>query len=50
MLFRSIPLGHGDLLVMTGRSQRDWTHSVPRRARVDAPRINLTFREWKVRD
>lgn len=43
-----IALGHGDLLVMSGRSQLDWMHSVPKRARVDGPRINLTYRQWKM--
>lgn len=37
-------LGHGDVLVMREESQSDWRHSVPRRARVTEPRINLTFR------
>lgn len=36
-------LGDGDLLVMKGRTQAEWEHSIPKRA--DAgPRINLTFR------
>eukprot|EP00803_Ostreobium_quekettii_P009275 evm.model.scf_254EXC.15 EVM.evm.TU.scf_254EXC.15 scf_254EXC:107867-108891(+) len=37
-------LGEGDVLVMAGATQEDWQHSVPRRARVGACRINLTFR------
>jgi alkylated DNA repair dioxygenase AlkB len=37
-------LDHGSALVMTGRCQCDWVHSVPREARVTEPRINLTFR------
>jgi len=41
---RTLPLEHGSLLLMTGDSQRDWQHSLPRRKRVTAPRINLTFR------
>lgn len=40
-------LGHGDLVVMSGRSQLDWTHAVPKRARVTEPRINLTYRNWR---
>lgn len=37
-------LRHGDLLVMLGRCQRDWLHSVPKtKGHVDE-RINLTFR------
>ncbi|AQL03151.1 DNA oxidative demethylase ALKBH2 [Zea mays] len=37
-------LKHGSLLVMRGYTQRDWQHSVPKRAKVSSPRINLTFR------
>lgn len=40
----SFLLKHGSLLVMRGYTQRDWIHSVPKRAKVDAVRINLTFR------
>ncbi|CAO2823567.1 unnamed protein product [Amaranthus hypochondriacus] len=40
----SFTLKHGSLLVMRGYTQRDWIHSVPKRAKVDAVRINLTFR------
>jgi alkylated DNA repair dioxygenase AlkB len=29
---------------MSGSTQRQWVHAVPRQARVRAPRINLTFR------
>ncbi|CAN1336553.1 DNA oxidative demethylase ALKBH2 [Linum perenne] len=41
---RSFRLKHGSLLVMRGYTQRDWLHSVPKRAKVEATRINLTFR------
>ncbi|MEX1058227.1 MAG: alpha-ketoglutarate-dependent dioxygenase AlkB, partial [Natronospirillum sp.] len=37
-------LGHGTLLVMTGSTQRDWQHSVPKSARAVGQRINLTYR------
>lgn len=37
-------LRHGSLLVMRGYTQRDWIHSVPKRAKAEATRINLTFR------
>ncbi|OIV91869.1 hypothetical protein TanjilG_17861 [Lupinus angustifolius] len=37
-------LKHGSLLVMRGFTQRDWIHSVPKRAKAEATRINLTFR------
>lgn len=33
----------GDLVVMGGRCQRDWRHSVPRQARTTGPRISLNF-------
>ncbi|KAI3995967.1 hypothetical protein MKX01_037464 [Papaver californicum] len=36
---------HGSLLVMRGNTQRDWLHSVPKRAKADSVRINLTFRQ-----
>jgi len=39
----TIPLGHGDLLVMRGESQSHFRHSVPKRAHAST-RINLTFR------
>jgi len=35
--------GHGDLLVMGGRSQRDWLHGVPAHV-TDQPRLSLTWR------
>jgi alkylated DNA repair dioxygenase AlkB len=38
---------HGSLLVMAGTLQRHWRHGVPREARVAAPRINLTFRQYR---
>ncbi|KAL3742340.1 hypothetical protein ACJRO7_017765 [Eucalyptus globulus] len=37
-------LKHGSLLVMRGYTQRDWVHSVPKRAKAEGLRINLTFR------
>ncbi|MCA9560364.1 MAG: alpha-ketoglutarate-dependent dioxygenase AlkB [Myxococcales bacterium] len=39
-----LDLTHGGLLVMEGRSQQDWRHSVPRTARPVGVRVNLTFR------
>jgi len=41
----TIPLGHGDLIVMRDESQAAWRHSVPKRAHA-GPRINLTFRYY----
>ncbi|XP_052180537.1 DNA oxidative demethylase ALKBH2 isoform X2 [Diospyros lotus] len=40
----SFTLKHGSLLLMRGYTQRDWLHSVPKRAKAEATRINLTFR------
>jgi alkylated DNA repair dioxygenase AlkB len=37
-------LTHGSLLVMRGPTQHCWKHALPKRLRVSAPRINLTFR------
>jgi alkylated DNA repair dioxygenase AlkB len=39
--------GHGDLLVMGGRAQRDWLHGIPAAA-TSLPRISLTWR-WTSR-
>ncbi|KAF8079944.1 hypothetical protein N665_0989s0011 [Sinapis alba] len=41
---QSFILKHGSLLVMRGYTQRDWIHSVPKRAKAEGTRINLTFR------
>ncbi len=40
----AMQLSDGDLLLMWGRSQRDWQHTLPRTRRAVGPRINLTFR------
>lgn len=40
----SLELAHGSLLIMRGRTQRLWLHSVPKTARPVGERINLTFR------
>ncbi len=39
-----VTLGHGDLLVMAGRTQQHYQHALPKSARPLAERINLTFR------
>lgn len=39
-----IPLHHGSLLVMSGALQHYWQHCVPKQARVQHSRINMTFR------
>lgn len=41
----AIELAHGSLLVMRGATQRLYQHDLPRSARLDDARINLTFRE-----
>jgi len=41
----SVPLAHGDLLLMSGETQELWHHSLPRRLKESGPRINLTFRQ-----
>jgi len=40
----TIPLEHGSLLLMRGTTQACWEHALPRRLKVAAPRVNLTFR------
>ena len=37
-------LGHGDLLVMQGETQRHWQHCVTKTKKPTAGRVNLTFR------
>lgn len=39
-----IPLPHGSLLLMSGATQKNWLHSLPKRRGVMEARINLTFR------
>lgn len=41
----SIELTGGSLLVMENGCQEEWEHCVPKRERLEAPRINLTFRK-----
>jgi alkylated DNA repair dioxygenase AlkB len=41
-------LGQGDLLVMRDESQSDYAHAVPKVARPVGPRMNLTFRVFRV--
>ncbi|QJX46937.1 alpha-ketoglutarate-dependent dioxygenase AlkB [Hymenobacter taeanensis] len=40
----SLALTSGSLLVMRGLTQQHWLHSLPKTARVQEPRLNLTFR------
>lgn len=39
-----VDLSAGSLVVMSGLSQARWRHRVPKQPRIDAARINLTFR------
>ena len=43
----SIDLTHGSFMIMKGRTQDCWDHEIPKSARVERPRINLTFRDIK---
>jgi len=40
-----IELENGDLLVMRGKTQDNWTHAIPKRTGCYEERINLTFRK-----
>lgn len=42
-----IPLSHGSLLLMQGKTQHFWEHQIPKTAKNISPRINLTFRQIK---
>lgn len=39
-----LPLAHGDLCVMHGRSQLDWRHGLPEEPNVAGVRVSVTFR------
>ncbi len=40
----TLSLENGSLLVMQGKTQKHWMHSLPKTKKVHHPRINLTFR------
>lgn len=40
----SLNLSHGDLLIIKGKTNDFWQHTVPKRLSITKPRINLTFR------
>jgi alkylated DNA repair dioxygenase AlkB len=46
---RRYELGHGDLLVMGGSTQRTWQHAVPKTTQEVGPRISIQFRPRGVR-
>lgn len=45
----SIELEHGSLLLMRGETQKNYQHSLPRTAKAVDGRINLTFRNIRVK-
>ncbi|KAI1128399.1 DNA repair family protein [Nemania abortiva] len=47
-----LPLGSGDMILMRGKTQANWLHSIPKRGgknESDGGRINITFRRALVR-
>ena len=46
-----LPLASGDMILMRGRTQANWLHSIPKRkgGESDKGRINITFRKAMVR-
>jgi alkylated DNA repair dioxygenase AlkB len=46
-----VPLGSGDMVLMRGKTQANWLHSIPKRAGPEAGkgRINITFRKALVK-
>jgi len=40
----SIDLGHGSLLLMKGKTQQLYLHTLPKRPKIEGARINITFR------
>ncbi|KAF7559696.1 hypothetical protein G7046_g4456 [Stylonectria norvegica] len=47
-----LPLGSGDMVLMRGRTQSNWLHSIPKRTgknEQDGGRINITFRRALVK-
>lgn len=48
-LKQTLELGHGDLLLMGGDTQRHYKHALPRTAKPVGERINLTFRQIAMR-
>jgi alkylated DNA repair dioxygenase AlkB len=43
----NLSLADGDLLLMAGACQQFWQHRLPKQAKVESVRMNLTFREIK---
>lgn len=42
---RSLPVGHGTLIIMAGSMQQFWKHEIPKTNMNVGERINLTFRQ-----
>lgn len=40
-----LSLDSGDLLIMAGETQTYWKHALPKRLKVDQPRMNITLRK-----
>ncbi len=47
---QSLELNDGDLLIMHPGCQRDWSHSIPSRKKIIEPRLNLTFRRYRINE
>jgi len=45
-----VRLADGDLLLMDPECQSLWMHGLPKRRRITAPRLNLTFRVFRTND
>lgn len=46
------PLSSGDMILMRGRTQSNWLHSIPKRTgknQEDGGRINITFRQARIK-
>ncbi|MFD1000843.1 alpha-ketoglutarate-dependent dioxygenase AlkB family protein [Ohtaekwangia kribbensis] len=46
-LKRSLELAHGSFLLMQGKTQHHWEHSLPKRSAAKGVRVNITFRVIK---
>ena len=40
----SIPQENGSLIIIDGKTQKNWQHSIKKTQKIIGPRINLTFR------
>lgn len=44
-----LPLESGDMVLMRGKTQANWLHSIPKRSSLAGGRINITFRKALVK-